>query len=68
MRYYKIIEDSYLTAIGKGPGGVEITAEEYEDILSVIRGKPTAEEGFGYRLKEGLTWELVEVPTEETDE
>ena len=62
MRYYKIIEDGYLTAIGTGVGGVEITEEEHNSLLTHIRNCPTAEEGYGYRLKEDLTWELYELP------
>ena len=62
MRYYKIIEDGYLTAIGTGNGGIEITEEEYNSLLEHIRNCPTAEEGYGYRLKEDLTWELYELP------
>ena len=62
MRYYKIIEDGYVLSIGTGSGGSEITKEEYEDIISVIRSAPTAEVGYGYRLKTDLTWELYELP------
>lgn len=39
MRYYKIIENETLIAIGTGPGGVEITEEEYNRLLSEIRDK-----------------------------
>lgn len=62
MRYYKLIEDGYIVAIGTGAGGEEITKEEYDEIMSIIRNKPTAESGCDYWLKEDLTWELVEVP------
>jgi hypothetical protein len=62
MRHYKIIENGYITAIGNGYDGIEITAAEYSELLDLIRNKPTAEVGFDYRLKEDLTWELVEVP------
>lgn len=69
MRYYKLIEDGYVTAIGTGAGGVEILVDEYATILTTIQNKPTAEEGYDYRLKEDLTWELVEVPiVEPTDD
>lgn len=68
MRYYKIIEDGYLTAIGTGNGGIEITEEEYNSLLTHIRNCPEAPEGYGYRLTEGLTWELYELPIiEETE-
>lgn len=69
MRYYKQIENDYLLSIGTGPGGEEITAEEYAQILDTIRSRPTAEAGYGYRLKTDLTWELVELPpVEEIEE
>ena len=68
MRYYKLIENGYLTAIGTGVGGIEITEEEYNSILVHIRSCPEAPKGYGYRLKEDLTWELYELPiVEETD-
>lgn len=69
MRYYKLIENGYIVGIGTGPGGVEITVEEYNKILALVKAKPTAEAGYDYWLKEDLTWELVEVPIiDPTDE
>lgn len=69
MRYYKQIENGYLLFVGTGPGGEEIAAEEYENILTIIHSRPTAEAGYGYRLKTDLTWELVELPpVEEIEE
>lgn len=68
MRYYKIIIDGYLAAVGTGAGGEEITEAEYNSLLKVIRNKPTAESGFDYRLKADLTWEKYELPQiEETE-
>ena len=67
MRYYKQIENEELVAIGTGSDGEEITKEEYENILSVIRDRPTPEAGYDYRLKADLTWELVELPPEDED-
>ena len=67
MRYYKNIEDGYLTAIGTGNGGTEITEEEYNSLLEHIHNRPEAEEGYGYRLKEDLTWELYELPIVEDE-
>lgn len=62
MRYYKMIIDSYLVAIGNGSGGTEITADEYAELLNIIRTKPVTSEGYDYRLKADLTWELYELP------
>lgn len=67
MKYYKNIESGYVTAIGTGVGDVDITQEEYENILSVIRNRPAPEVGYDYRLRTDLTWELVEAPVMEDD-
>ena len=68
MRYYKLIEDGYISAIGTGGGGVEITEAEYNQIMSVIQSKPPRTETIDYRLTESLTWEEYEVPPEPEDE
>lgn len=42
MRYYaKHNESGTLIAIGTGPGGIEITEEEYNTLLTEIRTKAT---------------------------
>lgn len=47
----------------------EITAEKYNEILAILRNRPTAPEGYGYRLTESLEWELYELPVvEEVEE
>ena len=61
MRYYKIISNMYLMAIGIGSGGAEITKSEYNNLLGIIRNKPIAGSGFDYRLKSDLSWELCEL-------
>lgn len=61
MRYYKIMHIPYLTAIGTGYGGVEITEVKYNAILAAIQSRPTAA-GKGYRLKTDLTWEEYDLP------
>lgn len=62
MRYYKTIGNGYILSIGTGNGGTEITEQEYAEILAVIRNKPTAREGYDYRLKTDLTWEEYALP------
>ena len=39
MRYYKLIENDTLIAIGTGSGGTEITESEYSALLYEIREK-----------------------------
>ena len=48
--------------------GEEITEAEYNRIFDMIRNRPTAPEGYGYRLTAGLEWELYELPIEEIEE
>lgn len=57
MRYYKIVENGYITAVGTGGGGTEITETEYNQILTVIQQKPQRTETTDYHLLPDLTWE-----------
>lgn len=67
--YIKTVENGYILGIATNAVGTEITEAEYNEILSVIRSVPTALEGYGYRLKEDLTWEEYKLPeAEETEE
>lgn len=61
--YGKYINDNYIVGVGTGAGtGSEITEDEYNEILDKINNRPTAPEGFTYRLTTALEWELVELP------
>ena len=60
-KYFKNIEGDYITSISTGCGQTEIDQEEYNEIMSIIRSRPTPEVGFDYRLRTDLTWETVEV-------
>ena len=64
-RYYKQIKDGYIVTVGIGPGGEEITQEEYNAIRFLIRTRPTAEPGYMYKLRTDLTWEKVEAPAKQ---
>lgn len=69
MRYYKAIDNGYITAIGIGGGGTEITASEYNAIMGVIQNKPKWEGTTDYHLRTDLTWEPYErVPEPQSDE
>ena len=62
MRYYKIIDNGYILAIGTGGGGVEITEQEYNSIMNVIQQKPPRTTTTDFMLKTDLTWEEYELP------
>lgn len=62
MRYYKTVDIDFIVSVGTGSGGEEITEQEYAAILAIIRSRPTAREGFDYRLKTDLTWEEYAMP------
>ena len=63
MKYNKQVSNGYIYAIGTGNGGVEITEDEYNAIMDVIRNCPAAE-GKCHRLKTDLTWEEYDLPPE----
>ena len=62
MRYYKYIENGYIIALGTGSGYTEITTEEYDHIMTVIKDRPMPPTGYSYRLTTKLEWELYERP------
>jgi hypothetical protein len=47
--------------------GEEITETEYNEILSMLRSRPDAPEGYAYRLTKDLVWEQYELPPDESD-
>lgn len=59
MSFFKITDNGYILSIGQTDRATEheITEEEYNTILSVIRNKPPATETTDYRLRDDLTWE-----------
>ena len=67
MNYYKMIDGGYIVAIGTDTGGVKITGDEYDEIMTVIHNKPARTETTDYRLKEDLTWEPYEVEPPDPD-
>lgn len=68
MRYFKQIQGNYIVLISTKIGQTEITAAQYSELLDIIRNKPAAPDGFEYRLKTDLTWELTERPATEAEE
>ena len=69
MFYAINIKNGYIHGIVEGVSreNSNCTESEYNQIMAVFANAPTAPEGFYYRLKENLEWELCEMPTiEET--
>lgn len=60
--YIKTIEDGYIAGIATNACGTEITREEYETLMAIIHNVPAAPDGYGYRLREDMTWEMYELP------
>ena len=67
MRYYKIIDNGYIKAVGTGAGSEEITQNEYAEIMSAIGNKPPRTDTTDYRLTDELEWEAYEVPPPDPD-
>lgn len=59
--FYKTVKGGYILSISTGSGGIEITEEEYNEIMSAIQNKPTPTETIDYMLKEDMTWEACEI-------
>lgn len=57
-------EDGYIHGLVKGVSqeNSNCTKAEYDQIMAVFKNSPTAPDGFYYRLKENLEWELCEMP------
>lgn len=68
MRYYKLVINELFVSVGQGgEQGEEITEAEYNHILSIIKSRPNAPEGFAYRLTAELEWELYELTPMEVE-
>lgn len=63
MTYFKYLSSNYITAIGTGSGGIEISKSEYDTIMAAIKSRPSVA-GKGYHLKTNLTWEEYDLPSD----
>lgn len=59
------VDDGYILSVQIGGGGTPITDEEYSAIIEAINNCPEAPEGYAYRLKTDLSWELYKIPPEQ---
>lgn len=72
MYFYCSIKDGYILSAGLVstyiPGEIGYVSEErYTEVVNAITTKPEAPDGYGYHLREDLTWELYEMPPEEPE-
>lgn len=67
MNKFVNVENEYITSVQIGGAGIPITDEEYDAIFDAIRSGPESPDGFIYRLKTDLSWELHELPTPDSD-
>lgn len=67
MAFYKIENNGYVLGVAQSSGEGNISETEYNELSEMIRKKPSAPEGFDYRLTNSLEWELHELSIE-TDE
>lgn len=65
MRYFKSTYAGYILGVGIGNICEGITEDEYNSLCEIISNQPRAEEGFGYKLRNDLTWEQYKLPAEE---
>ena len=71
MVYVKYCESAYIVGVGRlntdCQTGEIITEREYEYLREILLTRPSAPDGFAYRLTAELEWELYEVPIEEQE-
>lgn len=66
--YYKSVKNGYIISFGIGQCAIIIDENEHERIANAVANKPEATSGYGYHLKEDLTWELYELPPKGSEE
>ena len=59
--YSIFTNNGYIISIVRDEKG-NVTKEEYLKIKEVLDNRPTPPQGYDYRLKESLEWELYELP------
>ena len=61
--YFKARANGYIYGVGQGSMGDEITKEEYNELTDIFHNIPI-KEGYGYKLKDDLTWEEYKIEPE----
>lgn len=67
MFYYKN-GGTYVASHTEIPTADEISKEEYDRIKAILDSRPSAPEGYGYRLTLEMEWELYEISAEDDPE
>ena len=61
--FKKVIVNGYILGTGEVESNGNISIAEYNNLAEIIRHKPTAEQGYDYRLRaDTLEWELCQLP------
>ncbi len=55
-------DNGYIVSIVKNAENGNITEEKYNEIEEVIKNRPNEPNGYCYKLKTDLTWELCKLP------
>ena len=66
MYYYKK-GSTYIASYTAIPTVEEITETEYNRIKSIVSNRPTAPDGFAYRLTAEMEWERYELDLEDPE-
>ena len=61
MTYYQIIDHGYIVGFGTNGNGETITETEYNTLITTFANRPTPPNGYGYKLKTDMTWELAKI-------
>lgn len=68
--YYKVVKDGYVNGFGTNGGNkvTEITEAEVNALSEMLDARPTAPEGYTYRIQDDpREWVLVELPPEDPE-
>lgn len=65
--YSVYVDNGYIVSIVRDSNG-SVTDEEYKKIEEALRSRPTAPNGYDYRLTVDLEWELCKLPEPSSEE
>lgn len=71
MNYCCMVSDGYICGVLESEQHFpnEITEEQKDEVVAMLCNRPSASDGFTYKLKaDTLTWEQVELPEPSSDD